>query len=93
MKRTVAAVWSFFACAAYAGFGGMANIEEDNGGGSSESFGLVTACAVVGAVAGYFYCAYRNKSSSEKLAPDGGAIIGFFVGGIVLPFVWISFNR
>jgi hypothetical protein len=82
---------SAIAMSAHAGYGGMGNTDTDDSGGNG--LGLVVICALIGSAAGYFYCLHRNKKGKDQMAPDGGAIIGFLLGGFALPWAWIFLSK
>lgn len=92
IRRGATALLLLAAEFAWAGYGGMGNVEKD-AGGTGDGIGLMLGCAVLGAVLGYAYCVLRNKTAVKKWAPDGGAVIGMFAGGAILPFAWILLSR
>lgn len=83
-----------FAPSAFAGFGGMANIESE-GSVSSDSLSILVFCAIAGAVIGWTYAKYINKSRAEpeKVSLGGYSILGSFSGVLILPFLWILLSK
>lgn len=93
MNRLFVYVGMLVLCAhAHAGYGGMGNVDTDNTTPPSNGFVSIFLWAAVGAAVGYFFCREQNKKGGKQFAPDGGAVIGVFVGA-AMPFVWTVLTK
>lgn len=91
-KSLVYAGMLLFFLRAYAGYGDMANVENEGAPLGSNGWASIFAWAAIGAVAGYLFCKQKNGRGGKQFAPDGGAVIGLFAGA-VMPLVWVFLTK
>lgn len=74
---------------AYAGFGGMGNVDDDGGlGGGGNGIWILLAGIFLGAAIGAMWAKFQ-QSQGKAFATDGGAVIGGLIGMFVFPILYI----
>lgn len=85
--RAAAVATAGAASVCHAGFGGMAQIEDNATAGAPLSFLLYMAA---GAGVGAAYGAIRNSRATKKMAIDGCVILGALAGMFLAPLVTLA---